>query len=169
MSDPDYYELAMSLTREAFVDQHPNPFFVGADVLKRPSGPAQTIAHASIDELQRPIVRREETAAKPLVLAIRKVQSIFPSMISVGRTINNDVVVPDVQVSKVHAFIKLHDEQYEISDAGSRNGTFVGGEKLPPKGAPRVLLSGERVRFGTIEFVFFPSDVCWQRLRNWKR
>ncbi len=167
MGEMDYYDEALATTRDQFVERNPFPFFVGADVLKRPTGPAQTIAHVSLEELQKPI--RRDDPPKPLVLAIRKVQSIFPSMISVGRTHNNDVVVPDVQVSKVHAFVKVHEGQYEISDAGSRNGTFVGGEKLIAKGAPRVMLSGERVRFGTIEFVFFPSEVCWHRLRVWKR
>ncbi len=171
MADTDYFELAQVASRDEFLQRCPYPFFVGADVLRRPQGPARTIvqmkgmALADLEE-QRP----PPPANKPLVLAVRKVQSIFPSMISLGRTANNDVVVPDVQVSKVHAYLRpTADETFEITDAGSRNGTWVGGERLLPKGAPRVLLSGERVRFGTLEFVFFNTETCWSRLRAWRR
>ena len=70
--------------------------------------------------------RRRERGGRPLVLPLRKVQSTFPSMITVGRTDNNDLVVPDEQVSKFHAFFRLVGDRVELSDAGSRNGTFVG-------------------------------------------
>src|SRR5581483_1370053 len=157
-------------TREQFVARCPFPFFVGADVLKRPTGPSQTVVHLEIDDSKTPTRAPPPVeAARPLVLPVRKVQPVFPSMISIGRTNNNDVVVPDVQVSKVHAYVRTTEGQLEISDAGSRNGTWVAGERLQPKGPPRVLLSGERVRFGTLEFVFFANDVCWSRLRVWRK
>src|SRR5207302_10503529 len=76
-----------------------------------------------------------ERGGRPLVLPLRKVQSTFPSMITVGRTDNNDLVVPDEQVSKFHAFFRLVGERVEISDAGSRNGTFVGGRRIESRGA----------------------------------
>src|SRR5206468_3459576 len=38
-----------------------------------------------------------ERGGRPLVLPLRKVQSTFPSMITVGRTENNDLVVSDEQ------------------------------------------------------------------------
>jgi hypothetical protein len=169
--ETDYFDLAQSATKEQFIQRCPFSFFVGADVLRRPTGPAQTIVHFDqIDPTQpRPREEGKSSAPRPLVLAIRKVQPVFPSMISIGRTNNNDVVIPDVQVSKVHAYVRQADGQLEISDAGSRNGTWVGGERLVPKGPPRVLLSGERVKFGTLEFVFFTNDVCWSRLRVWRK
>jgi FHA domain len=173
MREVDYFEMVQKSTREEFVERCPFPFFVGADVLKRPQGASRTIVQPRAEELERMAewAQQQERAPapRPLVLAIRKVQPLFPSLISVGRTSNNDVVISDVQVSKVHAFVKVTDGQHEITDAGSRNGTWVGDERLAPKGKPRVLLTGERLRFGTLEFVFFEAAVCWQRVRSWKR
>jgi hypothetical protein len=169
----DYFDLAHEVSREDFVKRCPFPFFVGADVLRRPQGPARTIVQLKgmqFPDEATPISERPVTPTKPLVLPVRKVQPVFPSMISLGRTNNNDIVVPDVQVSKVHAFLRpMPDGTLEISDAGSRNGTWVSNVRLTPKGAAHKLLSGERVRFGTLEFVFFNSEVCWGRLRAWRR
>jgi hypothetical protein len=163
----DYLELALTTTLEQFVERCPFPFLVGADVLKRPHGPGRTIIQSS-EETEFPAHWRDQDHSRPLVLAVHKVQELFPSMISVGRTNNNDVVIADVQVSKLHAYVRVVGEQFELSDAGSRNGTWVGIDRLPADGRPRVLISGERVRFGTLEFLFYNADACWQRLRTWK-
>jgi hypothetical protein len=42
-----------------------------------------------------------------MVLPVRKVQSTFPDMITVGRTANNDIVLADMSVSKFHAFFAV--------------------------------------------------------------
>ena len=85
-----------------------------------------------------------ERGGRPLVLPLRKVQSTFPSMITIGRTENNDLVVSDEQVSKFHAFFRIVGDRVELSDAGSRNGTFVGSQKLAARGAGAPVNRGDR-------------------------
>lgn len=51
----------------------------------------------------------------------------------------------DLDVSTRHAEIRLVEGQYILHDVGSRNGTFVNGERLT---APRVLRSGDVIAFG---------------------
>jgi pSer/pThr/pTyr-binding forkhead associated (FHA) protein len=60
--------------------------------------------------------------------------------LTIGRTVENDVVVQHLSVSKNHAFIKEDAEtgRLEIWDAGSSYGTTVNGE-LVRKGQPHVL------------------------------
>ena len=65
-------------------------------------------------------------ASVGLVIApVRKRLDLFPEMITVGRTGNNDIVIPDATVSKFHAYFRVTDKGLEIVDAGSRNGTKV--------------------------------------------
>src|SRR5262249_7924973 len=103
-----------------------------------------------------------ERGTRPLVLPLRKVQPTFPSMITVGRTDNNDLVVPDEQISKFHAFFRLVGDRVELSDADSRNGTFVGTRRLEPRGASVPLVANDRFSFATIEFQLFDARGCWE-------
>lgn len=69
---------------------------------------------------------------------VRKTTRTFPGIILVGRAGSSDVLVDHPSISKLHARIRrLEDGSYTIQDAGSRNGTFVGGR---PVGAQEVPL-----------------------------
>lgn len=110
-----------------------------------------------------------DRGARPLVLPLRKIQPTFPSMITVGRTDNNDLVVPDEQISKFHAFFRLVDDRVELSDAGSRNGTFVGSRKLEPRGVGAPVRVRDKFSFGAVEFQLFDARGCWEFLRQLER
>jgi ABC-type multidrug transport system ATPase subunit len=52
-------------------------------------------------------------------------------LLRIGRDPSNDLVVPDLSVSRVHAELRnLGDGRYEIADLGSHNGTFVNGRRI---------------------------------------
>jgi pSer/pThr/pTyr-binding forkhead associated (FHA) protein len=104
-----------------------------------------------------------------MVLAVRKVSDVFPSMITVGRTTNNDVLVGDVQVSKFHASFRVDGERIEIADHGSRNGTWVAGARLAANAPSRPVRYGETIRFGTVEFDLVDAAECWDRIRRPRR
>jgi hypothetical protein len=110
-----------------------------------------------------------DRGGRPLVLPLRKVQSTFPSMITVGRTENNDLVIPDEQVSKFHAFFRLVGDRVELSDAGSRNGTFLATKRLEARGASVPVARGDRFAFGAVEFQLFDARGCWEWLRQLDR
>jgi pSer/pThr/pTyr-binding forkhead associated (FHA) protein len=69
--------------------------------------------------------------------------------IVVGRASNSELRLPDYSVSLRHASFRQRGTEYLILDEGSTNGTFVGPVKLAPQ-APRVVRSGDRIRFGRI-------------------
>ncbi|WP_181789048.1 ABC transporter ATP-binding protein/permease, partial [Streptomyces phytophilus] len=53
----------------------------------------------------------------------------------IGRALENELVVSDLQVSRNHAeFRSTPDGRSEIVDLGSHNGTYVNGEQLPQRG-----------------------------------
>jgi Inner membrane component of T3SS, cytoplasmic domain/zinc-ribbon domain len=49
---------------------------------------------------------------------------------SVGRHPDSDLFLDDVTVSRRHAVVKRVGDHYEITDVGSLNGTYVGGERI---------------------------------------
>ncbi len=60
---------------------------------------------------------------------------IDQSVLIVGRDDQCDVVIPERQVSRHHARIRLEDEGYVLEDLGSKNGTFLNGQELSQKQA----------------------------------
>ncbi|MCW2868992.1 FHA domain-containing protein [Actinacidiphila oryziradicis] len=49
----------------------------------------------------------------------------------IGRALENELVVSDLQVSRYHAEFRAHpDGRYEIADLGSHNGTYVNGQPI---------------------------------------
>ena len=111
----------------------------------------------------------KDRGIRPLVLPLRKVQETFPSMIMLGRTDINDMIVPDAQVSKCHAFFRVVGPRVELSDAGSRNGTWVAGRKLEPRGAGAMLAPRDICSFAGVEFQLFDARGCWEFLHQIQR
>jgi pSer/pThr/pTyr-binding forkhead associated (FHA) protein len=62
------------------------------------------------------------------------------------------VVVRDRTVSRHHAIVKRRRRRWELVDAKSSNGTFVGDIRITDK--PASLADGQEIRFGGAKFVF---------------
>ncbi|HXU70931.1 MAG TPA: FHA domain-containing protein [Polyangia bacterium] len=195
MGGVDWGELALVSRVDQWVEAHPYFFMISRARLVRPVRAAATVTGMqAIRNRLDSVLPREPTdlariptgtirivdvsktktnappeRGRPLVLPLRKVQSTFPSMITVGRTDNNDLVVPDEQVSKFHAFFRLVGDRVELTDAGSRNGTFVGSVKLAARGGGAAVNRGDRFAFGAVEFQLFDARGCWEWLRNLDR
>jgi pSer/pThr/pTyr-binding forkhead associated (FHA) protein len=71
---------------------------------------------------------------------------------SIGNEESNDVVVRDPTVSRQHAIVKRRKRRWELVDAKSSNGTFVGDTRVTDQ--PVSLADGQEIRFGGAKFVF---------------
>ncbi len=69
----------------------------------------------------------------------------------IGKGPRNDIVISDPAVSTTHAVIKSENGSFSISDLGSRNGTYVNGERLT---TPRSLQHGDVVGVGLTKLTF---------------
>ncbi|MDT0344887.1 FHA domain-containing protein [Streptomyces litchfieldiae] len=70
----------------------------------------------------------------------------------IGRALENELVVSDLQVSRFHAEFLAHpDGRFEIHDLGSHNGTYVNGQQLPKNGR-RYLGQNDTVGIGHSTF-----------------
>ena len=70
----------------------------------------------------------------------------------IGRRPSNHVVVDDPAVSRIHAWIDTADRQFCITDAGSRTGTFVNGQRVDGSKVP--LRHGDRITVGPASLIF---------------
>jgi len=69
----------------------------------------------------------------------------------IGRSPDNDLVVPDDKVSRHHAVINNADTTHIITDLGSANGVYVNGERVR---ATAELHDGDAIRIGSQVFIF---------------
>jgi DNA-binding CsgD family transcriptional regulator len=73
--------------------------------------------------------------------------------VTVGKAASNLVSLEhDATVSRLHAVLENLGHAWSIRDLGSRNGTYLNGEKIS---AERVLRSGDELRVGTSRLVFW--------------
>lgn len=70
---------------------------------------------------------------------------------SIGRGLDNDVVVEDPRVSRHHARLQRGARVWELSDLGSTNGTFLNGKQV--RRSP--IGNGDTISLGGLEMRFF--------------
>lgn len=75
--------------------------------------------------------------------------------VTIGKSSTNRVAFDhDSTVSRVHAVLEKLGVAWSIRDVGSRNGTYLNGEKIT---AERVLRSGDEIRIGKSRLVFWEA------------
>ncbi len=102
--------------------------------------------------------RKTETSwAENQVFVLRKRPGgAFPERIGIGRAKGSDVVVQLSGISKYHAYLGMADDNYTLTDAKSRNGTWVNGVRLSTP--PHSLSNRDEVVLGSSTFLFFNTD-----------
>ena len=72
--------------------------------------------------------------------------------LTIGRGPSNDLALEaDSKVSRLHAVMERYQSGWAIKDLGSRNGTFVNGERLITE---RVLRPGDEVSIGDTRLAY---------------
>jgi hypothetical protein len=90
----------------------------------------------------------------------------FIERVSVGRATNNDIVIRDDSVSKVHAWFARGEEgNIYIADAGSRNKTMINGVVIPLQ-SPEEINAGDALRFGAVESLLCSAKVFWRAVHG---
>jgi hypothetical protein len=77
--------------------------------------------------------------------------SALKGRVLIGRRSGNHVIVDDPAVSRIHAWIDTADQRYCVTDAGSRTGTFLNGNRLQGKADLR---DGDRIQVGPARLTF---------------
>ena len=79
---------------------------------------------------------------------------VVKESITLGRSRQCDIVVPDESVSRVHAEIRREEDRYRLLDRESKAGTFLGGSRI----TDAFLRPGDELRLGQVELRFVPRD-----------
>lgn len=104
-----------------------------------------------IEAIEERVFDLDQTVVYPL----RKRTTTFVDTILVGRASSNDIHIDDKTISKLHARIRLAERSFFVEDAGSRNGTFLDGERI----VDRVeVMNGDAVSFGSRAFRVYEAD-----------
>lgn len=83
---------------------------------------------------------------------------------TLGRTQDNDILMMDFAISRLHAEVEIRGEDYYLKDMGSSNGTFVNGNLIDDRGL--LLQDGDRVRFARYEFLFLSAGGLYSLMKR---
>ena len=84
----------------------------------------------------------------------KKAGASFPDRITIGRTANNDIVIPDHSVSRLHAYMRRDGAQWVLADAGSKNGSWLDAAQLQPR-KEKPVFSRTELRLGDVDLMFY--------------
>jgi adenylate cyclase len=101
---------------------------------------------------QRPVNGQLAYLVIPYLDGERNVALEHGNTWKLGRTAENQVVLPSEWVSRQHALVqRLANGEYYLFDLGSRNGTFLNGSRVS---VPAPLNDGDRISFGDYHITF---------------
>ena len=158
------YDLAKELREHwvgAFRERYTCPFLILTYDPQVPTGEIEvlTAKTSSYDVLQatrRPV---EHTKGMRVAAVYRSDRNLFESKITVGRAKNNDIIIRERKISKLHSqIIPAEDGGHQLVDMGSSNGTVVNGIKLK-KGKSHRLKSGDKIAFWRYIFEFVEPEA----------
>lgn len=132
--------------RAAMVDVEPRPAAVPAE------SPPEWQGTAVMPAIQPEPQPHPEAESLPAFLIDEDGQSLplTGPDISIGRAVDNDLVLEARGVSRHHARIVWEAGRYWVLDLGSTNGTFVSGRRVTHE----PLAGGEEISFGGALFTF---------------
>jgi hypothetical protein len=119
------------------------------------------LIQALVDEAKHGRVGAERTEMEIYPLA-KKPGASFPDRITIGRTSNNDVVIVDHSVSRLHAYVRPGDS-WIVADAGSKNGSWLDEARLEPRRETQ-LSPGACLRLGDVSTMFYPAAELFELL-----
>jgi hypothetical protein len=85
-----------------------------------------------------------------LVLEGRRHVNLVQPVISVGRALDNDMIIEDARVSRHHAQLRLRYGRYVLYDLGSAGGTQINGYPIEEC----VLQSGDVISFAGVQVIY---------------
>lgn len=146
---------------ESFKRMYPWPFLVALGMAGNldESNPSGT----TIIKITDSVLERGRIAGR--VFPLVKTRDSPKGPITIGRTSENDVVIPEYSVSRKHCFIATVNGTYRITDWGSSNGTLV-NEVSIGKLTPFTLQGGEILTLGRLMMLFLPPRLFAEHVRG---
>jgi len=84
--------------------------------------------------------------------------ALTDDIVTIGRAIENDIVITSRRVSREHACVRREGWRAILEDLNSTNGTFLNGERVL---APVELHNEDRIAIGDVTFLFHDPDITY--------
>jgi serine phosphatase RsbU (regulator of sigma subunit) len=91
--------------------------------------------------------------------------SIVSPRLTIGRSSNNDLILPQMNISRSQAEIVVQKGDYILRDLGSKHGTYVGGVRIEET----KLTHGDRIQLGGLQgqlLTFYQGDLLQSLLAS---
>mgnify|MGYP001627623988 CR=1 FL=1 len=79
---------------------------------------------------------------------------IQKTKVLIGRAEEADIIIEDINISRIHCYIEENNGIWIMKDNGSKNGVFINGEKT----MSRNLCEGDVLRVGKTEIIFIRNE-----------
>jgi len=113
-----------------------------------PGGTSEMDAQASA--ALRAELERAPDAAPFLILDGRRTVPLTRPMVTIGRGLDNDVVVDDTRVSRHHVQLRRRAGRYVVYDLGSSGGTMVNGDRV----SECLLQAGDVISLAGVQVIY---------------
>ena len=167
----DFHEDCQNLDADAFAGRHGEAFLIHhgpIGILKSPSDQDKTMNFEfSTTDPRLSFNPRKDFLVFPVRTSLA--HTAEENITSIGRNETNEIVVPDITISGIHAFLmKRPDGEFCLQDMNSTNGTSVNGVPVPAQGEgePVILKPGDRIRFGGVKFTFLRLEEFRSLIAN---
>ncbi len=105
------------------------------------------------DKPTAPLGPDDEDAIPEEAFLIVEGMHLFPlnrNVITIGRRLENTLVLDDPRVSRVHAQLRAFNGRFVIFDLNSRGGTFLNGKRIDHS----VVYDGDIISLAGVELIF---------------
>lgn len=147
----------VTLAREAHLSLAHTPIVqLAVDPTQNPRTFAVAIApHAPPKSITQtmPPVRRDDSPAPPrafLIVDGQRTITVEQAVMTIGRRLENQLVINDPRVSRSHAQLRLRFGRHVIYDLGSTGGTFVNSRRI----VECVLQPGDVISLGGVPIIY---------------
>ena len=169
----EYVAVVRLVSREEFLQKQPATFLL-VNIEGRAEGRDRSFKTSTISGTTAALAKAMATGAVKLssqvgrfeVLPIVKGKdSPWAGRISIGRARNNDIVVDEASVSKMHAHFEQEGADLAVTDAQSHNGVTVNGEKLVG-GGRRTLKVGDALLLGAVVATYVDAGALYDFIKK---
>ena len=136
--------------RKGFLAKFPAPFLV---LVHGPKGGSEYVGPRTEFSKSSGEVSEEDLLGQHVIPVVKTARNFYTSKVTIGRAKNNDIIIREPKISKLHAAILIEPDGFCLKDMGSANGTSHNGEPLE-KYHIQPLKSGDILAFWRYVFEF---------------
>ncbi len=160
-------EMVAGLDRNGFLEEYPGTFLMAMGILSaevlRARTQGQTMAISFGAELKHDVTQDHPLAGCVFFLPRGEAEGA-PTDLTVGRSAQCALTVPEASISELHCSLQAGDEGVTVIDLNSKNGTSVNMQRLSP-GESTLLADEDILSLGRYSFQVMSPATLYSALK----